>query len=351
VILAGHTDQILGKDGDNVVRCWHEGKSDDFADVLAAVEAWKLDVLVVQFNYGFYEFERFAAFLHRLADAGKTVIVTLHATIDPAHEPHRKLEMLVSALARCDRLLVHSVDDMNRLKRLGLVENVALFPHGVLAPRLSSTAAASSGGRGSRRVTVASYGFFLPNKGLLELIEAIHLLRSKGLDFRLRLVNAEFPADISYRLIQQAKTLIGKYRLWPYVDLRTDFLGDEDSLALLSSADLIAYTYQETTESASGAVRYGLAAERPVVVTPLPIFQDLEESVFKLPGTTPEHIAQGLERIAADAAAGEPDFLERVGRARKWRDSHAYPVLGRRLNGMLKGLFRDRPASPSDLER
>src|SRR5690606_37901529 len=139
------------------------------------------------------------------------------------------------------------------------------------------------------------------------------------------------PADISYRLIQQAKTLIGKYRLWPYVDLRTDFLSDEDSLALLSSADLIAYTYQETTESASGAVRYGLAAEKPVVVTPLPIFQDLEESVFQLPGTTPEQIAEGLERIAADAAAGEPDFLERVGRARKWRDSHAYPVLGRRL--------------------
>lgn len=349
VILAGHADQILGKDGDNVVRCWHEGKSDDFADVLAAVETWQLDVVVVQFNYGFYEFERFAAFLHRLADAGKTVIVTLHATIDPAHEPHRKLEMLVSALAGCDRLLVHSVDDMNRLKRLGLVENVALFPHGILAPRLP--AAAPSGGRGRRRVTVASYGFFLPNKGLLELIEAIHLLRGKGLDFRLRLVNAEFPAEISYRLIQEAKTLIGKYRLWPHVDLRTDFLSDEDSLALLSSADMIAYTYQETTESASGAVRYGLAAERPVVVTPLPIFQDLEESVFQLPGTTPEQIAQGLERIAAQAAAGEPDFLERLDRARKWRDSHAYPLLGRRLNGMLKGLHRDRSAPPSDLER
>ena len=344
VILAGHADEKLGKDGGNVVRCWHEGKADDLSEVLAAIESRKLDVVVVQFNYGFYDFERFAAFLHRLVDAGKAVVVTLHATIDPAHEPHRKLEMLVPALARCARLLVHSVNDMNRLKRHGLVENVSLFPHGVLAPKAPAAAPARAR---NRPVTVASYGFFLPNKGLLELIEAVHLLRGRGLDYRLRLVNAEFPAEVSYRLIQQAKALIGKHRLWSHVDLRTDFLSDEDSLALLSSADLVAYTYQETAESASGAVRYGLAAGKPVAVTPLPIFQDLDDCVFKLPGTAPEQIAQGIEQIAADAAAGAPDFLERLGRARNWRDSHAYPVLGRRLNGMLKGIFRNGSLPPS----
>ena len=340
VILAGHADERLSTDGHNVVRCWHEGKEDDLTEVSAAIANWKLNVVVVQFNYGFYDFGRFAAFLHRLVDDGRTVVVTLHATIDPAQEPHRKLEMLVPALARCARLLVHSVNDMNRLKHHGLVENVSLFPHGVLAPKASAAAPFPKGS--NRPITVASYGFFLPNKGLLELIEAIHLLRGKGLDFRLRLINAEFPAEVSYRLIQQAKALIGQHRMWTHVDLRTDFLSDEDSLALLSSADLVAYAYQATAESASGAVRYGLAAGKPVAVTPLPIFQDLEECVFKLPGTTPAQIAQGLETLAADAAAGSSEFHDRLGRAQSWRDSHAYPVLGRRLNGMLKGLVSDR---------
>jgi glycosyltransferase involved in cell wall biosynthesis len=340
VVLAGHADERIGEDGENVVRCWHEGKVDDFAEVLAAVEAWELDVVVVQFNYGFYDFTRFAAFLHRLVDAGKTVVVTLHATINPPHEPHRKLEMLIPALARCDRLLVHSVNDMNRLKCHGLVENVALFRHGVLAPKVSAAGTLTTGHK--RPIIVASYGFFLPNKGLLELIEAIHLLRGRGLDYRLRLVNAEFPAEVSYRLIQQARALIVKHRLWSYVDLHTDFLSDDDSLALLSTADLIAYSYQETAESASGAVRYGLAAGKPVAVTPLPIFQDVDDCVFKLPGTTPMQIAQGLEQLAADAAAGSSDFLSRLARARSWRDNHAYPVLGRQLAGMLRGLARDR---------
>lgn len=342
VILAGHADEKLGKDGHNVVRCWHEGKVDDLAAVLAAIEAWKLDVVMVQFNYGFYDLDSLAAFLHRLVDDGRTVVVTLHATIDPAHEPHRKLETLVPALARCARLLVHSVNDMNRLKRHGLVENVSLFPHGVLAPKARAAGAAPARAR-ARPVTVASYGFFLPNKGLPELIEAVHILRGRGLDFRLRLVNAEFPTEASYRTIQQAKALIGRHRLWTHVDLRTDFLSDEESLALLASADIVAYPYQETTESASGAVRYGLAAGKPVAVTPLPIFQDLDACVFKLPGTAPAQIAEGLERLAADAAAGTPEFRERLDRARSWRDGHAYPVLGRRLAGMLKGLARDRP--------
>lgn len=340
VILAGHAEERLGKDGDNVVRCWHEGKEDELADVSTAIKNWNLDVVVVQFNYGFYDFRRFAAFLHGLVDDGRTVVVTLHATIDPAYEPHRKLAMLVPALARCARLLVHSVNDMNRLKHHGLVENVSLFPHGVLSPSVLDTAPYAKGS--TRPITVASYGFFLPNKGLLELIEAVHLLRGRGLDFRLRLVNAEFPAEVSYRLIQQAKVIIGKYRLWKHVDLHTDFLSDKDSLALLSSADLVAYTYQETVESASGAVRYGLATGRPVAVTPLPIFQDLEECVFKLPGTTPTQIAKGLEALAAEAAVGSSEFRDRLARAESWRNSHAYPVLGRRLNGMLKGLARDK---------
>lgn len=350
VVLAGYADEKLGKDSDNVLRCWHQGKVDNLTKVLTAIEEWNLDVVVVQFNYSFYDFERFAAFLHRLIDSGRVVVVMLHATIDPSHEPHRRLEMLVPAFSRCARLLVHSVNDMNRLKYHGLVDNVSLFPHGVLAAGPIETPSAKA--VSVRPVTVASYGFFLPNKGLLELIEAVHILRGRGLDFRLRLVNAEFPAEVSYRLIQQAKALIGRYRLWPHVDLRTDFLCDEDSLSLLSSADIIAYPYQETAESASGAVRYGLTASKPVAVTPLPIFQDLYDCVFRLPGTTPVQIAEGLEKLATEAASGTPEFHERLTRARRWRDSHAYPVLGRRLNGMLKGLARNRPkrqtADPAD---
>lgn len=68
------------------------------------------------------------------------------------------------------------------------------------------------------------------------------------------------------------------------VTFNTRFLSDDDSLALLGLAELIVYPYQYTQESASGAVRMGIAAGRPVVVTPLPIFIDVEDAVIQLPG-------------------------------------------------------------------
>ena len=320
---------------------------DRFDEARSVIDMWHLDVVIIQFNFGFYDFDHFPTFISRLIDDGKIVVVVLHSTIDPKHEPERKLEKLIPALSRCDRLLVHSINDMNRLKLYGLVDNVALFPHGVLAPKTSPTVANSSR---NHTVYIASYGFFLPHKGLLELIEAIRLLRDKGHDYRLILVNSEFPTELSHRAIQQAKALIGRHSLWPYVDLRTDFLSDEESLALLSRADIIVYPYQATAELASGAVRYGLAAGRPVAVTPLPIFDELKGCIFELPGPSPEQIAVGLEQLVAEAAADTLEFRERHQRAQWWRENHAYPVVADRLRGLLKGVFREKALPIVDTE-
>ena len=78
--------------------------------------------------------------------------------------------------------------------------------------------------------------------------------------------------------------------------MTTDFLPDDESLALLSAADLIVFPYQDTGESASGAVRYGLAIGKPVAVTPLPIFDDVVLRCLTLPGISPKEIAQGIRQ-------------------------------------------------------
>ncbi|MGI6246020.1 MAG: glycosyltransferase [Pseudochelatococcus sp.] len=346
-VLAAHAEERIATDGDNIVRCWHEGKPDELQDLLRQIERLQLDVIVIQFNYAFYDFEYFGRFVNTLIDQGRKIVVTLHATIDPPHEPERKLEKIVPALARCQRILVHSVHDMNRLKACGLVNNVTLFPHGVLAPTALPSARPR---RPQDPVHVAAYGFFLPHKGLPELIRAIGLLRQRNRDFRLILVNAEYPAEVSRALIAECRTLIEELGLSPWTELHTAFLEDSESLALLSRADVITYAYQETAESASGAVRYGMAAGRPVAVTPLPIFDDLEDAVHRLGGTSPEDIARGLEEMVNGLDADDPASVRRQARADTWREAHTYPLLGQRLRGMLTGLFRenvtDAPPDP-----
>mgnify|MGYP002757982962 CR=1 FL=1 len=161
--------------------------------------------------------------------------------------------MLVPGLRACERVLVHSVGDLNRLKGYGLLENVTLFPHGVLDwPEPAERAA-------SRSFRVASYGFFLPHKGLPELVTAISLLRQDGRDVRLNMVNAEYPIGESAALVAQVKDLVRQLGVGDRVDMCTDFLDDHDSLAKLDAADLIVFPYQNTGESASGAVRQSLS--------------------------------------------------------------------------------------------
>jgi glycosyltransferase involved in cell wall biosynthesis len=338
VILANTDETAVEREDELVIRCWNEGKADDFADTLAAIDEHGLDTIVIQFNYGFFDLPRLARFIDTLCDAGKSVTVTLHATIDPGHDPSRKLADLAGALARCDRLLVHSINDMNRLKALGLVENVTLFPHGVLVPPHRAQPAIPA----NAPVRLASYGFFLPNKGLLELIEAAHLLKQQGFAFRLDLVNALFPAEVSQTLVREAKALIARHGLRQDIRLMTDFLPDSASLDYLAKAELVLYPYQQTGESASGAVRYGLAAGRPVAVTPLSIFEDVADCTFALPGTSPQDIAAGIRSITSDLRRNSAEVQGVLQRADNWRNTHAYPVLGRRLAGLLRGLHRDR---------
>jgi glycosyltransferase involved in cell wall biosynthesis len=331
-VFAGHADERTVADGAEVVRCWEPGENDTLEELSAAIDAAGVTTLVLQFNYGFFKLEHLAQFVLAQREAGRVVIAMLHATIDPAHVPHKRLEIVVPALRACQRVLVHSVGDLNRLKGYGLVDNVALFPHGVLdwpEPALRKP---------SETFRIASYGFFLPHKGLPQLVEAVALLQQAGRDVRLSMVNAEYPIADSAKLVEKVRKLARELGVSERVEFCTDFLDDHESLARLDNADLIIFPYQNTGESASGAVRYGLASGRHVAVTPLAIFDDVSRVTYRLPGQTPREIARGVEELIDDIAVGASRIELVRAEAERWRTSHRYSRLGERLLNMLAAL-------------
>lgn len=328
-ILAPYANDQVAIDDETVVRCWTMSEDERLTELSAQIELLDLDILVVQFNYGFYNFQAFSDFINAQLDKEKVVVVVMHATVDPIHVPHRKLSMLRGALSRCHRVLVHSIADMNRLKDLSLVDNVAIFPHGVLDHSIQAPTK-------NLVFKVASYGFFLPHKGLLELIEAIGLLRGKGVKVELHMINAEYPAAESKNIIQQAKDKISELSLQDAISLNTAFLPDSECLESLSNMDLIVFPYQDTGESSSAAVRYGLVTGRPVAVTPLAIFDDVKPAVHHLPGTSPEAIASGIELLMGNIASekGQNVALN----AERWRAAHRYSKVANRLYNTLRAL-------------
>ncbi|HPT69516.1 MAG TPA: glycosyltransferase, partial [Syntrophomonas sp.] len=339
-VFAARSSELTGIDFSNVTRSWDVGENDVLYDLATEIDRKKIDVLVIQFNYGFFNFRYFSEFLHTQLDSGRKIILTFHATTDQPHVPQKKLVMLKDAFARCHRLIVHSPADMNRLKKIGLVDNVVLFPLGIKNYMGLDFVNQPETKQGSDTFTIGSYGFFLPHKGLIELIKATAQLKKAGRKVALKMVNAEYPIGESARLITQAHSLVKESGLSEYVQIITDFLPDEQCFSELSCADLVVYPYANTAESASAAVRYGMSLGKPVAVTPISIFDDVRPAVFTLPGTSVDEITLGIGRLIDAIERKDETVSSTMEVLSRWRKEHDYTRLGQRLYGMIQGIVR-----------
>lgn len=333
-VFAPVSDGLLNVDSDNIHRCW-SFEQGDLSGLVSAVREAKIDVLIVQFNYGFFSFAVFSEFLYGQLSAGVTILVTLHSTADVSGSyPQKDLRLISGALSECQAVLVHGKADVARLRDLGIY-NAEVFPHGVLdyEPEARSV-------QKNDVFVISSYGFSLPHKGLHELIDAISLLYSSGARVELRMYNAKFPVPESERLVDSAHRMIHEKGLDPVVTLNSEYLTDKECLDRLADSDLVVFPYQHTGESSSAAVRYGLAANVPVAVTPLSIFDDVAPVVFKLPGVDPKSIAQGIQTIM-DGIQKDSDFVrEKRIQGQKWLSEHRYSAVAERLEKQSRALYQ-----------
>jgi FkbM family methyltransferase len=327
VIFAADDADVLGADEPNCLRSWTQGKGEnDLHRILSEAKARSMDSLVIQFNYGFFNHAELDRFIDTASSQGMRVLIDLHSTIDPRDLDNFRLRDFLDGLHKCYRILAHGPNDLNRLKALGLVDNVMLFPLGVMRQSAPPPARAM----GSTPL-ISSFGFAFANKGLPELVQAVALLKQQGTRVRLRMLNAEHSNPESGNVIRSLRAMVQELGLQDDVELRTEYLDDDICLALLGEADLVVNPYQQTGESASAAVRYGVTSGAPVTVTPLAIFDDLGDAVFRMPGMTPEQIAHGVASALRDIQEASPAARSVREAARRWIEAHDVALQGVRL--------------------
>jgi len=351
-IFAAKAEHTIDKDADNVKRCWQTGDKDNLQELAKALDKYSPNCVVLQFNYGLYNVATLGDLLIKQKNKGRVIVLMMHSTLDPVEVmPEQRLEKIKDTLAKCDRLLVHSIGDLNRLKDLGLVDNVSIFPHGVLdilklndmnnKNRLPNNVKLASIRNAKKNpIILASYGFFLPHKGLIELIEVVDRIINIGYDIQLRMVNAQYPVDTSADLVSSAKNLIFAKNLNKHIQITTEYLADEHSAKLLQCADAIIYPYQQTGESSSAAVRFGLALGKLAVVTPSAIFDDVHDLVYKLPGFSVDEMTAGIKTILDLILANDGSLRTLKEKRLLWRQQHLYKNVGRRLNHVLHTLTK-----------
>jgi glycosyltransferase involved in cell wall biosynthesis/uncharacterized protein YciW len=338
ITILADDQTTIGPDPDNILRLWSKSRG-GLSHISEHLIGNRFDAAFFQYNFSFFDFADFADTLIYLSNAGVTTFVTLHRT--GGLQDYRQMapyQKIIEALQSCARLFVHGLEDVNRLREFGVSENVVLLTHGVIdRVPLNKDAARSLLGLSAFAPVIGTSGFLLPGKGLAELIHSFALVLRAHPAAYLLMLNADYPTPESQAQREHCLALVHQLDLRDHVSLLHDFLDIEEILFLLSACDVVVYPYQRSEESASGAVRLGLAAGRPVLTTPLPTFSDLSEIVYQLPGTEARAIAEGIISFLGD----EEHNAEVLQRQRDWVRANSWAAQSARISNILDGCFEE----------
>jgi len=316
------------------LQSWRVGG--DHTQLAAAIAVEDVDVLVVQHQTGLIPWRTLASLLRDARLENRQVVVMLHAVPELGTAEEIQQEV-IGALRNVARVLVHTIADLNLLKKLGLMENVTLFPHG--AAQSIKARPAQDLPSNITGPLIGCYGFFLPDKGISRLVEAAAALRQHWPSLRLRLVNARYPEALSADEIAACQATAAALGINEAIQWMTDYLPHEASIHLLSECDVVVLPYTDSTQSVSGAVRVALASGAPVATTRIGLFEELDDAVARLPNSSTEEFANALRSLLMDVEMRR--HLQKA--ASVWLEEHRWSHLARRLHGMLSGLHATAP--------
>lgn len=160
-------------------RLWHsafEGNMNMLADELIRSDS---TIVHFQFNFGFFELQDLGRTIKKLSDH-KTVMITFHKTDDSMVGDRKvSLRSIVKQLNLCSALIVHQEKDRLYLEQIGIKKDILyIISHGqIVYPEISSSFRKKELLIKSSLV-IGSYGFFLPHKGIKEVIQAVAELKN-----------------------------------------------------------------------------------------------------------------------------------------------------------------------------
>jgi len=308
----------------------------DAGDIVTGVRESDVEAVVIQHQDGLVPWEQLGWIGHDRAMHGLVTVAILHNVRTLSWKVSaEELPMVVSGLANMTRVLVHTRDDLNRLRELGLDRNIGLFPHGAVAPE---------GSPWPRRIRsgdapiIGCHGFFLRHKGIDKLIRAAAILRREWPGLKLRLVNARFPNPEHEGAVGECEALARELGIEDAIEWHLDFLPTDKIEQLLAGCDLIVLPYDDSDDSVSGAVRTALASMVPLVATRVKIFGDLGDAIGWADNNDPEVLATTIASLLRS-----PEKRREIQAGmHAWLTAHDWQRLATTLENMLHGLVQQK---------
>jgi glycosyltransferase involved in cell wall biosynthesis len=291
VIFANHVRETTRSDEPFVVRCWDPSDNHDaIENLVRIIVASGVDAVSLQFNFGFFGPAQLDRLVEGLRRQGIPTAITLHAV---RHDNFTRIRPALSKAAFC---ICHRASDVEAVRALG-VDQVLLRRQGIASSQLGRPRNSKPG----TPFVVSCFGFFLPPKGIYQLIQAFALVRNAQPLLRLKLLNALYPIPESAAYAAACLGLVQQKGLGPHVSVTTAFLEHEEILEELAASQLVILPYLHSTESSSAAGAFAVASLVPVLCSDLSIFDELGNVVHRFPAGNVTALANKILELADDA--------------------------------------------------
>ncbi|MFT4115574.1 glycosyltransferase family 4 protein [Bradyrhizobium sp.] len=290
-VLTDHLSEILAQthgeatgssDDPRVSRIW--GNNYQAMMTLAArLERGAADVLWMQHHPGHFSTGDMHALTHAIAKSGyRTRLITLHSVAEAGKG---------GSLDWCkafETAFVHSASDAEALSRAGH-PNPVVVPHGCLP-------ASSAPERAIRKThfDIGSFGFLTAHKNVDMLVRAFAMARHFTPNLRLHLFNCAIQDDRSRAIQAIVENLIRHFGLSAVVRRHYEFIPEQRLLSELSRCDLFVFPYGQTTETATGAARIALSANKPILCSQSGVLRDLHPVSHVLRELSVDCLAEAL---------------------------------------------------------
>jgi len=291
------SDEIVGYDGLNVKRCW-DLPLNNYKLLYEEIIKAKIDIVHIQFNFGLMSLSKILELSQNLQKNGVKIIITFHSTQNvKIGNELIILEKYSHQLKGIDQIIVHTQSDKNRLENININSNVRIIPHGIKISSDFHSIIEKNKNLKSSFPVIATFGFCLPHKGILESIQAISILKNDYPKIHFLIISSIYPVEASELYYNKCNQEIEKLGLKTNVSFISDFLSEEYIFDHLIQSDLIVMPYIQTQESASGALRLTFAAKKPIIVTDIPIFDEYFNEVYKISHSDPKEISDGIKYL------------------------------------------------------
>ncbi|WP_447893765.1 glycosyltransferase [Vreelandella sp. GE22] len=312
---------------------WQKGASPSLSNATG-------NVVWLQHHFAFYELDRaLQQEVKQCRQQGKRVYITLHTTRPVVDFDSARRRMVACTLAEFDRVFVHTLDDLNYLKRIGLTDNVTQMHQGVVSDDAVQPPIAQAQ---ETAPIIGCFGFLLPHKGVNTLIEAFAVLRKQHALFEaatLRLVTSVRDESSSQEELTRCQRTAERLGVAANIEWYTDFLALEEAQQRLAECSVVVLPYQYTQESSSAAVRTAVAACPTVLTTPAPIFDEVADVVWQSEGFERDDIAEAITQVLNAPAEQRGEYHKA---REQWLFERRWSTLARRYYGLFSAALVDQ---------